>query len=76
MDRKIEVPQYLQKIQNELIENGFKCWLDYSQLLGAKRNGKLLPWDNDIDFGVLIEDRKKSDLVHKIISKYIILILK
>ena len=76
MDRKIEVPQYLQKIQNELIENGFKCWLDYGQLLGTKRNGKLLPWDNDIDFGVLIEDRKKSDLVHKIISKYIILILK
>jgi len=71
MDRKIEVLQYLQKIQNELIENGFKCWLDYGQLLGAKRNGKLLPWDNDIDFGVLIEDRKKSHLVHKIISKYL-----
>lgn len=55
----IKLLQCLQSIQKELKSIGIKSWLDYGQLLGAKRNGKLIPWDKDIDFGVLIDDNNK-----------------
>jgi glycerol-3-phosphate cytidylyltransferase len=71
MDKKIELLQTLKTIQTELTENGFKCWLDYGQLLSAKRTNKLLPWDNDIDFGVLITDKNKINYLNSIISKYL-----
>jgi hypothetical protein len=28
-------------------------WLDYGSLLGAVREGELIPWDSDADFGIL-----------------------
>ena len=28
-------------------------WLDYGALLGAVREGELIPWDPDADFGIL-----------------------
>ena len=67
---RYELLNELQQLQNELIENGFKCWLDYGQLLSAKRSNKLLPWDNDIDFGVLIENVNKVKTIEKILEKY------
>lgn len=33
-------------------------WLDWGALLGAVRNGELVPWDGDVDFGVMREDRE------------------
>jgi len=34
------------------MENGVKIWLDSGTLLGAARDGKFIPWDNDIDLAV------------------------
>jgi hypothetical protein len=32
-------------------------WLDYGSLLGAVREGELIRWDGDVDFGMLQHDR-------------------
>lgn len=68
---KIEILKKLQQVQSELIGAGFKCWLDFGQLLGAKRTGNLLSWDDDIDFGILIDKKNKLKYVEYIISQHL-----
>ena len=34
-------------------------WLDKGTLLGAARDNKMIPWDNDIDIGVWLSDYKR-----------------
>lgn len=38
---------------------GFRFFLDYGSLIGCLRNGKRIPWDVDIDVGILMEDFDK-----------------
>jgi len=71
MDDKIKLLIQLQKIQEELTNKGIKCWLDYGQLLGAKRSGKLLPWDNDIDFGILYNEKTNIKEICEIVAKHL-----
>jgi len=68
---KIEILEKLQIIQKEITQFGFKCWLDFGQLLGAKREGRLLDWDDDIDFGILLDDRNKIKIIENIISRHL-----
>jgi fukutin-related protein len=37
-------------------EQEIKYWLDFGTLLGAARNGEIIPWDKDADFGVFHQD--------------------
>jgi len=39
-----------------LEENGIPHWADYGTLLGAVRDGDLIAWDEDVDFGALAAD--------------------
>lgn len=50
-----------------LTRRGALHWLDYGSLLGAVREGALIPWDDDVDFGVLARDMGKlTDLAGEV----------
>jgi hypothetical protein len=47
----------LAEFTHELLDrHGIRHWLDYGSLLGVVRNGRLVPWDSDVDLGILAED--------------------
>ena len=51
----LELVRFADKL---LTRNGITHWLDYGTLLGAVRNERLIPWDDDVDVGILHRDRE------------------
>jgi hypothetical protein len=47
------------RLHEELAQHDIPHWLEYGSLLGAARNGQLIPWDEDVDFGIRNEDRPR-----------------
>ena len=43
----------LQEVKAVFDKFDIRYWLDLGTLLGAVRDGKIIPWDDDIDFGVM-----------------------
>ena len=48
-----------QKFVNILNDNKLSYWLDGGSLLGYYRHNGIIPWDDDIDIGILFEDAIK-----------------
>ena len=42
-----------------LAARGIPHWLDFGTLLGAVRDGELIPWDTDADFGIFARDAER-----------------
>lgn len=49
----------MSKIHNILTTNNIKYWVEGGSLLGAVRHEGIIPWDDDIDIGILDKDFEK-----------------
>ncbi|GAV03214.1 hypothetical protein RvY_13673 [Ramazzottius varieornatus] len=49
----------LQHVIDVFNTNDVRYWLEGGSLLGAARNGELIPWDYDIDLGMYLNDTKQ-----------------
>ena len=65
-DKELNLSQcqsYLVSLLSEVVvffnDNNIDYFLLWGTLLGAKRNGKMIPWDDDIDIGVTKENYEK-----------------
>lgn len=51
--------QLMYDVHQILVNHGVKYWADGGTLLGAVRHTGIIPWDDDIDIGILQKDVKK-----------------
>jgi len=50
---------FLCDIVGILDKHQIRYWLDFGTLLGVMREGRLLPWDNDLDISIFADDRER-----------------
>ena len=51
-------------------KHNFHYWLDWGSLLGLIREGKLIRYDNDLDFGIFIKDLNKLKKLKEEFANY------
>lgn len=68
-EKEEELLDMLSFIHNLLIKNGIRYSLICGTLLGYGRNGRIIPWDDDVDIGVYNEDKPKLEEILPKIQK-------
>lgn len=71
MNRANDLIADIQYISIELLEfvgnicekHDLQWWLDYGNLLGSVRHGYFVPWDDDVDIGMMREDYLQFDKI-------------
>jgi hypothetical protein len=61
MDEQLAVT-VLRETKEILDKHGISYWLDMGTLLGAVRDGKFIPWDEDVDLGTWYADITRNKL--------------
>ncbi len=59
----------LERIAKLLETCDIQYWLEGGTLLGIRREGRLLPWDNDVDVSMMIDQHLKLDLFYSLLKK-------
>ncbi len=49
----------LRKVHKACVENNLSYWMDFGTLLGAVRHAGFIPWDDDIDLGMMRDEAGK-----------------
>lgn len=57
--------ELLSFVDNVCKKHNLNWWLDYGNLLGAIRHENFIPWDDDVDIGMMREDYNKLNKVIK-----------
>ena len=57
------------KIFNDCVCNELNYWFDGGSLLGVYRNERVIPWDDDIDLGILESDCNKLLNLRDVLNK-------
>lgn len=60
----------LRRVVKCLEEIGVDHWVDGGSLLGLYRHGGIIPWDEDIDLGIRLEEEEKLLSGINVFSKY------
>ena len=66
-DKKIM--QFLTDVVTIIKKSGIKYWLEGGTCLGAIRDGKLIPWDHDLDVGIEYTNKESIDSLIKNLKK-------
>lgn len=59
----MEIPRVLKQFADLADSLNLFYWINAGSLLGLMRNGKLLPWDNDIDIAVLENQQEQLEML-------------
>lgn len=65
-ERQLSLTVFCRKLQESIYE---KCevtmWMDYGALLGQRRHQGFIPWDDDMDFGIMRSDFRRMYQYYK-----------
>ena len=71
-EKREKSEHFMLDIAKLLDKNYIRYYIDHGTLLGIVRDNCLIPWDKDIDFAVLIEDKAKIiDLIDNYLASYV-----
>jgi len=57
------------QIAKHLESCDIQYWLEGGTLLGIRREGRLLPWDNDVDLSLMVDQYPKLDAFYDLLKK-------